>query len=153
MDKIIASILKSLKEQREETELLIIQVSRKEGEKRINSIEWENFCLDLRNDMLFQFKLSYSPESAKGWNQFARHYREEFSSSIKDFLRTQFFSEETVISIGFDMGNVIIYKSIQQEYGFSFQFYEEMYNIYKSGYIPVGYEGAYPNGKMVVMKL
>lgn len=153
MDEIIINIMKNLQEKNEEIDTSIIQVSRKEGVNKINSIEWENFCLDLRNDMLFQLRSLFPPESDKGWNQFARYYRESFSSATKDFFRKHSFSEETVTSIGFDIGNVIIYKSIQQEYDFTFQFYEEMYNSYKSGCIPVGYEGSYPNGKMVVMKL
>ncbi|HEM4031231.1 TPA: hypothetical protein U1V77_002223 [Streptococcus suis] len=47
--------------------------------------------------------------------------------------------------------SVITGTNPNKNYNFYFQFYEEMYQIYLSGHLPVGYEGDYPNGTFYVM--
>lgn len=151
MEEIIANIKHNIFGQKSLIVPKIIEVSKSSGIEKVNSVEWENFCLDIRNDMLKDFKFAYSLERDKGWNQFARQYREDYSENVKKIIKELGFKGTTNTSLAFDLGNTIIYKYLNTNYNFYFQFYEEMYQIYLSGQLPVGYEGNYPNGTFYVM--
>jgi hypothetical protein len=131
--------------------LEVLYCSKSEGEQRLASVEWENIGVEQTNDFLFKDgKINQNNCGAK-WNTGAKLFREELEPQIIQFFSRYSFTDESIDAINFDLSALINYKSLQREFDFESIFYDQMFELYTSGYIPVGYEGDYPNGTFYVM--
>lgn len=61
-------------------------------------------------------------------------------NSLKKFFGNYEWSQEQVNAVSFDLGNILIYNYWQEEVSISYPIYDEMYQIYKQGLIPIKYE-------------
>lgn len=72
-------------------------------------------------------------------------------NSLKKFFGNYEWSQEQVNAVSFDLGNILIYNYWQEEVSISYPIYDEMYQIYKHGLIPIKYDPDSPS-KFTVIK-
>lgn len=122
------------------------------GKELLNGIAWEEFCLEMSNNYAFFIQNNLGSSGIDQWNMIAQNIHESSSLvKIQKVFEAWRLSKGSIDQIAYDVLHLVIYKFFEEEYHFYFQFYEEMYQIYLSGHLPVGYEGDYPNGTFYVM--
>lgn len=132
----------------------VVEVNKIDGLEFQLDLDWENFCLEMSNELALLVQSKYGKKAIEFWNILAEDFHESnYIFQIHSLVMKNDFSKSSFEQICFDILHIVIYKHLQVNFCIRYEFYEELYIIYKSGYIPVGYEGNYPNGKMVVMKL
>ena len=137
-----------LKEERE-TSLPITQLKTvKEAEKNINSLKWENFVLDKRGDYTVYLFKNHS-DIYKHWNELVDSVKEEIIPEIEARLDNLIAESKLVASmkdqIKFDIIGLAIYLTIKKELPQAEStFFDDLYALYQSGYIPCGFaKGCY----------
>ena len=148
-DDVIKSLisLPFLKENRE-TEIPIKQIKRlKEAEKDINSLKWENFVLEKGGDFSVYIFKNHS-DIHKHWNSLGISAKEEIIPEIEARLDNLIGEGKLVASmkdqIKFDIIGIARYLTIKKEVPQAEStFYDDLYALYKAGYIPCGYTKGY----------
>jgi len=116
-----------------------------------NSIEWENFQLDKRNDLTSFLDRTRRNESNE-WNT--------ITGGIKNYLKDGIFqSVQEKLNIS-DLPNSILASvewdilSYCQEIAYRKynipKFYSHLIPIYRNGHLPCGYNGEFPNGTTLI---
>jgi len=137
-----------LKEERA-TNLPIIQLKTvKDAEKSINSLKWENYCLDKRGDFT-SYLFKFEDEIYSHWNQLIDSADELVIPAIKKKLNHLVSSgklaESMLTTIEFDILGLAVYLTIKAECPtVDSAYYNDIYELYQAGYIPCGYaKGCY----------
>lgn len=120
--------------------------------KMINSLEWENLCLDERNDFTGFLYDNYKDLYNKNWNVEVQKIKGEYMNEIQKKIETNWNdkdSEQYVIDdVEFNIISIFML-NVYSEY-YKSDFYEKMFKIYLAGHLPCGWSGDYPNGKFIV---
>lgn len=123
-----------------------------QAEKKINTIKWENTCLEARNTLTGYLARNYSDIYNKYWNIWVDQIKEEILPKvlhiIVDRLKEKNFSPDIIGNIQFDVINIIMVLSYREYY--QSPFYEELFCVYENGHLPCGWSGRYPKGKLLV---
>lgn len=132
-----------------ETTVPIKQIKKlQEAEKNINSLKWENFVLEKDGDFsVYLFK--NQSDIYKHWNSLAISAKEEIIPQIEERLDNLIADSKLLESmkdqIKFDIVGLAIYLTIKKVVPQAESpFFDELYALYQSGYIPCGYaKGCY----------
>ncbi|MBC6308209.1 hypothetical protein HCJ66_01450 [Listeria sp. FSL L7-1582] len=124
----------------------------KSANKSINSLKWENLCLEERGTFT-AFLSNNNRDLFRNWNHLTAEVKEKIipitEEKLDKLISEGYLLEDMKSQIKFDIVNITLYKSYSSVV--RSDFYELMYSIYLSGYIPCGWAGKYPKGKIKVM--
>lgn len=123
-----------------------------EAESLINAIKWENFTLEMGNIEIYDYLFHKDKKLLNEWNSVIRTLKHEFQfdNYIDEAIGKGKLTLPMKSQITFDLigiGGCLYYEKL---IGANFPFHQLLYEVYQSGYIPVGYEGTYPNGVLKV---
>lgn len=124
-----------------------------EGLQHIESSEWEELVWEFRSEFLLKNKGEVRAGIGKIWNENAAYFRKSIDPILKEYLQRMFLPQTCIDSILFDLSTLRNYKLLQDDFGIESAFHDDLLLIYEGGYIPVGYQGNYPEGHFKVMKM
>ena len=124
-----------------------------EGLQHIESSEWEELVWEFRSEFLLKNKGEVRAGIGKIWNENAAYFRKSIEPILKEYLQKNFLPQTCIDSILFDVSTLRNYKLLQDDFGIESAFHDDLLLIYEGGYIPVGYQGNYPEGDFKVMKI
>lgn len=116
-------------------------------------MKWENLNLDRVGDVTSYLSKNYRELYNKNWNNLAKEIKTNILPVINeklDFLIQEGRLLESMKSqVLFDIMNIVLVRSYSSVC--KSEFYDELYQIYISGYIPCGWNGSYPEGNIKVI--
>lgn len=120
--------------------------------KTINSIEWENVCLEESGNITEYLAVHNKEEYNKNWNQLVKKIKLEVLPQIIDKIQEEIakkgFPENVIDDIKFNLVTILTSDAYSKYY--SSEFCSRLLKIYTSGHLPCGWDGEYPDGKIVV---
>lgn len=126
--------------------------SKKEIEKKINSLAWENMCLERAGDFTAYLHVNHKTEFNQYWNNEVRIVKSEYMPEIIDKITQALLNKDLSLDILEDMKmNIVTLFMLEffSEY-YSSDFFERMLRIYLSGHLPCGWAGKYPKGRFLI---
>ena len=126
--------------------------SKRDVEKMINSIKWENMCLDRMGDFTTYLLKNHKDEYNRYWNDEIRLIKERYISVISDKVNQALLINDLSVDLLDDIKMNILSIFMLEYYSeyYSSDFYNKMMIIYLTGHLPCGWIGEYPNGKFIV---
>jgi len=116
-----------------------------------NSIDWENFQLEKRNDLTLFLDRTRKNESTE-WNTITVGIKNYLKDGIFKVVREKLSQNDLPDSIFASVEWDIL--SYCQELAYKKYniptFYSHLIPIYKNGHLPCSYEGEFPNGKILI---
>lgn len=126
--------------------------SLKNAEKSINSVKWENMCLERGSDFTSFLARNYKDEYNRFWNDIVRMIKRDYFpqiiKKIDAILLEKGFSNSIVEDIKFNLITLFMLNFYSDYY--SDEFWVHMLSVYLSGHIPCGWAGNYPEGKLMI---
>lgn len=126
--------------------------SMKQVEKSINSVKWENICLEERNKVTGFLAVNFPDEYNKYWNMLVEEIKQNVIPIIEKKLDILLEENRITVlikqSILFDIVNIIMVRSYEKY--IQSDFYDRMLAIYENGHLPCGWEGKYPIGEIKI---
>ncbi|WP_140456882.1 MULTISPECIES: hypothetical protein [Priestia] len=124
----------------------------KKVNENVKGVKWENICLEERNILTGYLAKNKSELYNNNWNVLVREVKREVLPKVINKIESQVsilgLSSDIVNSVKFDIINIIMVLTYEKYY--NSDFYNSMLDIYLSGHIPCGWDGDYPNGKILV---
>lgn len=121
-------------------------------ENSINSTKWENTCLEARNELTVYLTLNEPDVYNVYWNVLVNQIKKEVIPKVIDDIEEKAMKkclpEESVAYVRMDIINIIMVLSYSKYYQSSF--YQKLLYVYEHGYLPCGWRGRYPKGKLLV---
>lgn len=118
--------------------------------KSIGSIEWENATLEARNKMAEYLYENFQREY-QNWKPLAKKIREVLENEIVPHMPIEFTLNKVIIdSVKWDIMHYLVecfYKEKLKNKDFLFN---SLIDIYERGHIPCGWEGEWPQGKLII---
>ena len=118
----------------------------------LKSIEWENTTLEIENLLTVYLNDKYNKEYQE-WNKIVKIATEYYENDIKSTINLNNIlkeDKETIIQdIRWNIMGILLensYANLKKESYFKYVIFE----IYKNGHIPCGWEGEFPNGKLLI---
>ena len=121
--------------------------------QHVESSEWEELVWEFRSEFLLKNKGQVRSGIGKIWNENAAYFRKSIDPILKEYLQRNFLPQTCIDSILFDVSTLRNYKLLQDDFVIESAFHDDLLLIYEGGYIPVGYQGNYPEGHFKVMKI
>lgn len=120
--------------------------------KNIQSIKWENACLDKRGYLTEYLCLNVQGEYDRYWNTTVRTIKANYLPKILDKIQVAIgdnnLPEEVMQDIRFNVLNIFMAEFYSAYYVSEFS--KQLLEIYLSGHLPCGWHGKYPDG-MIMM--
>ena len=126
--------------------------SSKEVKKHINSLKWENTCLEAAGDFTVFMCIHHKEIYNNDWNNLVCFVKSEYIEKLSDKVKKMWIDEETSEDIGIDVSSNMIDLFMLDyctEY-YKSEFHTQLLEIYLSGHIACGWKGRYPQGKFLV---
>jgi hypothetical protein len=135
---------KELKSGNENGIVVIPLLKIEEMYKSSKNLNWENFNLDIRNNMT-SFVRNNMPNEYKNWNKVAEEIRnlfEEFRPAIESKIISSQLSNEILMKIRSHFIAIAqnFYYFPDSKYNAD-KYFEALFNIYKKGHFPCGWNG------------
>lgn len=126
--------------------------SETKAEEMINSLKWENTCLEVSGDFTGFLSRNYKELYNKNWNVVVDQVKSEYMSEMNSKVEKNWKNEKSRQSILPDVQFNIITLFMLNFYSecYKSDFYNKMLAIYLSGHLPCGWIGEYPEGKFYV---
>ena len=126
--------------------------NKKEVEKNINSVKWENICLDKKGDFTTYLFKNHKAEYNKYWNDEVETIKEQYLSKITEKVNMALTNSGLSVDILDDINMNLLSIFMLEYYSeyYSCDFYNKMLKIYLAGHLPCGWIGEYPDGKFIV---
>lgn len=120
--------------------------------KHCSSTHWYNLRLECRNDVSDYLGRMNIPED-EYWNDYARLICDVIAPDIEPIIQKQWENQfewtkairDTVMT---DVRTYLLINCYRQFY--QEPFHDEIISIYEQGYLPCGWKGTYPEGKLIV---
>ncbi len=116
-----------------------------------NSVEWENFQLEKRNELTAFLNRTRKNEFTE-WNIVTVALKKYFENGVfkivNEHLANRNLPDSILDSVKWDIlsySQEIAYKKYNIP-----KFYSHLISIYTNGYLPCGYEGSFPNGTFLI---
>ncbi len=116
------------------------------------STAWENTTLEARNELTSFLHRKYRDQYSK-WNLLAQEAKgfldTEVMPKIELYREENKLDEEFIANVSWDIVNVIM----ESTYGICSNrpvFFLELLKVYEAGNFPCGWDGEWPNGKLIV---
>ncbi len=120
--------------------------------KAINSIEWENICLEGSGNITEYLAVHNKEEYNKNWNQIVKKIKLEvlpqIIDKIQEVVAIKCLPEIVIDDIKFNLVTILACDAYSKYY--TSEFCSRLFKIYTSGHLPCGWEGEYPSGKIIV---
>lgn len=120
--------------------------------KTITSIDWENICLEESGNITAYLSIHNKVEYNKNWNLLVKKIKSEvlphIVEKIQEGVIIKNLPEGVIDDIKFNLVTILISDAFSDCY--SSKFYRNLYQIYLSGHLPCGWEGEFPNGRIIV---
>lgn len=126
--------------------------NKKVVEKNINSVKWENICLDKKGDFTTYLFKNHKAEYNKYWNDEVETIKEQYLSKITEKVNMALINSGLSVDILDDISMNLLSIFMLEYYSeyYSCDFYNKMLKIYLAGHLPCGWIGEYPDGKFIV---
>ncbi len=124
----------------------------KDYDKAIKSIlktSWSNIILEEQNNLTGYLFKNHREEYNDKWNKQVIINREEIIPPIILILEKKNIHKEIIDDTKWLLMSILMYDYFS-EFGFESELLNQVLNIWKSGHLPCGYSGKYPNGKLRV---
>lgn len=126
------------------------RISKSEAIDRVDSIEWENFQLDRSGDIT-EYLTLHNKDAYRQWNQITEElklYLEVYIyPEVEEYLEAADFPKKLLTSIRWDVLSYLQEKTYEP-YGVPL-FFNLLIDSYKSGKLPCGWDGHFPEGALV----
>ncbi len=122
-----------------------------EAIERIETLEWENYCLEHKNHLTESLFLK---ERAifQGWNKVVRAIKPKMITAIgaqvEALRKANELPKVFLDTVEWDILTALLEEQYSQYV--PRYFYTDMLQWYLKGYFPCGYDGDYPNGRFIV---
>lgn len=114
---------------------------------------WENIKLEARGDVTSYLALHAKEAFNPYWNPLVRQVRSKVLPQVEPAIRrsTERLKLPECVNeeVKFDVINMAVVLSYRKIIGSPF--YEDLLTVYSEGFLPCGWDGAYPAGRMVVL--
>ncbi len=124
----------------------------KDYDKAIKSIlktSWSNITLEEQNNLTGYLFKNHREEYNDKWNKQVIINRKELIPPIILILEKKNIHKEIIDDTKWLLMSILMYDYFS-EFGFESELLNQILNIWKSGHLPCGYSGKYPNGKLRV---
>jgi len=123
----------------------------KEMKKNIISLKWENVCLEENGNLTSFLYQNHKNEYNKYWNSEIELIKKEYLPSILDKIIEK-NKKRLLIEILDDVKMNIIFILMADFYSefYKADFFITLLEIYLSGHLPCGWNGSYPEGKIMI---
>lgn len=120
-------------------------------DKHINSMKWENLCLDKKGDFTVYLCINHK-EEYQCWNDLAKEVKSEYMPAISDEVMRILAEKEMPESVLADVKMNVLSIFMLEYYSeyYSSEFYDNMLKIYLAGHLPCGWKGSSEDGKFLV---
>lgn len=126
-----------------------------EAVKGILSTKWENICLEERGNLTAYLSCNHK-DKYKHWNyeveiikkEYLPQIRERLEKNVKEHNFSEEISKELLNEISFNIISIFM-ADFYSEY-YQCAFYENVLKIYLTGQLPCGWDGKYPEGRIMV---
>ena len=120
--------------------------------KHCSSIRWDNIRLARREDVTEYMAVKRIAER-RLWNPFAIKLKEDIMPDFKVYVKEKWekkfeWTDEIKKTVCKDISYSIMIYQFRDFY--VEPFYDEIISIYEQGYLPCGWKGTYPNGKIII---
>ena len=117
--------------------------------KSISKTSWSNIVLEEQNNLTgFLFK-NHRIEYNINWNKQVDINREELIPPIILELEKRNMDKEIIEDTKWLLMSILMYDYFS-EFGFESELLNQILSIWRTGHLPCGYSGKYPNGKLRV---
>lgn len=118
----------------------------------INSIKWENTCLEASGDFTEFLSRNHKDIFNKNWNVVVRRIKSKYMNEIQAKVELNWKDEKTKQRVIDDVQFNILTLFMIDYYSDYYQseFFDRMLKIYLSGHLPCSWSGEYPEGKFIV---
>lgn len=124
----------------------------KDVEKSINSVKWENTCIEEMNGISDYFYINGKQELLNSWNDQAAIIKKLYIPKIEEKIKQAIEEYSLPEGVHIDVRSNVLIMFIGEffsEYYHS-EFYERLLEIYLSGHLPCGYKGKYRQGSIII---
>lgn len=131
---------------------VVMITNKNEVVKKINSLKWENTCLEKRGDFTFFLSQNYKEQYNKFWNKEIEDIKRRYMGGVSKKCTAALLKKDLPLDIVNDIKfNVLTLFMLNyySEYYFS-DFFDQMLQIYLSGHLPCGWSGNLKDGKFIV---
>lgn len=125
-----------------------------EVEKNINSINWENQSLDAQGELTEFLCLNYPNEYNTNWNLMVDEIKSIVLPNIlnkvklcSDYKMCE-ITDSIIADVKWNILGIIMAYSYKNY--FKSIFYDDLLKIYEFGFLPCGWIGKYPQGKILI---
>ena len=124
----------------------------KELMKSIQSIAWENTCLEAQGDLSEYLHIYHRKEFDEYWNKEVDIIKETYYPPISDKIEKIIEEKNYPLEIKADLDYTILLILMADYYSEFYEsvFFKNLLEIYLSGHLPCGWKGKYPDGKIMV---
>lgn len=123
-----------------------------EAIKNIESVTWENLCLDQKGEFTGFLAKNYKNDYNRYWNKevklIKKDYLPLFSTQISIGLKKKKLPDVIIDDINFNILLVLMLNFYAEYYKNTF--FNQILEVYLSGHLPCGWSGKYPDGKLIV---
>lgn len=132
-------------------EVVVIK-DREKAVKSANSIKWQNFCLDVQNDLTEYLFFNHRESYEKDWNREVIYVKQEYWSKMSDTILAALASKGLPDKVLSHVQTDVLALFMADFYSecYTSGFYEQMLEIYLSGHLPCGWSGSKKSGKFMV---
>lgn len=117
--------------------------------KSLSKTSWENIILEEQNKLTTYLFKNYRDKYNNTWNNQAEINQKELIPPIIQKLEDKNIEKEVIEDTKWILMSILMY-DYYSEFGYKSEFLDQILNIWKSGHLPCGYSGKYPNGKLRV---
>ncbi len=120
--------------------------------EHINSLKWENVCLDQMGDFTAYLSINYPDEYNNYWNEQVYTVKEKYVSVIEKKIEKNMLRLNLPNSILEDMKMNILSLFMLNYYSeyYESDFYQTMHEIYMKGHLPCGWVEGCSHGRFLV---
>ncbi len=117
--------------------------------KSLSKTSWSNITLEEQNLLSAYLLKNHRDDYNEKWNQQAKINREKLIPPIVSKLEEKNICKEIIDDTKWLLMSTLMY-NYYSEFGFESELLKQVLCIWKSGHLPCGYSGKYPNRKLRV---
>lgn len=117
--------------------------------KSLSKTSWSNITLEEQNLLSAYLLKNHRDDYNKKWNQQAKINREKLIPPIVSKLEEKNIRKEIIDDTKWLLMSTLMY-NYYSKFGIESELLNQILCIWKSGHLPCGYSGKYPNGKLRV---
>lgn len=130
---------------------VILLKNKEEVIESINSIKWENVCLEKSGDFTFFLSQNYKKQYNEMWNTEVKAIKKIYISKLSKGLKTGLIKSNLPLDILDDVKFNVVTLFMANYFSdyYTNEFFEQMLQIYLSGHLPCGWSGNVEDGKFI----